>query len=256
MDNIWIKIFLVALFAFVIYREILKTAAKHTDYRSVPRTKANFSHFLFIGAVVGIFTYAGMSLTRIETRDLRPYLPSTASQMVSIFDPGVIELNGMVIKTNLAKPGELASLANKLTQGCEGNDGCEAQKMFDYVTAIPYHTDHTSRNALDVIETNWGDCDDKTNLYASLLNEKKIDYKFVYVPNHVFMAVHLNNTRLLPFLAASLTIQEKKYYYAETTASHAKLGEFNGQFPSSFEGIYDLKEHRDVALNTVVFRMI
>lgn len=246
-----IKVAVVAFIGFFVYREILKSLTLPSAQRAKP--KAGFLSLVGVGAAVSGFVYVGMSMTLIETRDLRPYIRSP--QMVSIFDKGVIELNGMVIKTNLAPPGELAPLANQLSSGCHGNDGCEAQKLFDYVTRIPYRSDHTSRSAKAVIATNWGDCDDKSNLFASLLNERGIDYRFVYVPHHVFVVVHIEDTRLLPFLSARLSIDGKNYYYAETTASGAKIGEFNGQFPYSFEGIYDLKNDHSVDLETVSFRM-
>lgn len=254
MDTFWLKAAVLLVLAALVYREILKTASK-TDPAPVKKKAGAFS-LLSVGAVVGIFTYVGMSVTWIETRDLRPYVPKMSGELVSPFDSGVIELNGMVIKTNLARSGELSELARTLAHGCEGNDGCEAQKLFDYVTAIPYRTDHTSRNALEVVQTNWGDCDDKTNLYASLLNERGIDYRLVYVPHHVFMAVHTRDSSSLPMLAASLTIGGEKYYYAETTAKGARIGEFNGQFPSSFVGVYDLKANESIDVDRVAFRIM
>ncbi|MCI4405710.1 MAG: transglutaminase domain-containing protein [Sulfuricurvum sp.] len=247
--ELWIKIAVILLIAFFVYREILKSAQKP----SIQTSKASFMSLVGVGGVVGVFTYVGMSMTWVETRDLRPYHPENSSQFVSLHDRGVIELNGMVIKTNLAHKGELAPLAEKLTQGCNGDDGCEAQKLFDYVTAIPYRTDYTSRNALTVVKSNWGDCDDKSNLFASLLNERGIDYRFVYVPHHVFVAVHINDTRNVPFLNAKLTMEGKDFYYAETTASGAKIGEFNGQFPYSFEGIYDMNKNKPEELSNVKF---
>lgn len=251
MENLWIKITVVAIIAVVVYREILKSVSKPSNQSPTHKSKAGFLSFIGLGSAVGGFMYVGMSITLIETRDLRPYIQSP--QMVSLFDRGVIQLNGMVIKTNLARNGELTPLANELTLGCNGNDGCEVQKMFDYVTHIPYQTDHTSRNAKEVIATNWGDCDDKSNLFASLLNERKIDYRFVYVPHHVFVVVHIENTDTLPFLRAKLTIDHKDYYYAETTSTGARIGELNGQLPYNFEGIYDIKNDKEVDLERVKF---
>ncbi|MFA5215600.1 transglutaminase family protein [Sulfuricurvum sp.] len=254
--ELWIKIAVILFIATLVYREIIKSATQHSK-RPIQKTKASFMSLLSIAGIVGLFTYAGMSITLIETRDLRPYShPSLSSpQFVSLYDKGVIEFNGMVIKTNLAREEELAPLAERLTQGCNGDDGCEAQKLFDYVTAIPYRTDYTSRNALTVVKSNWGDCDDKSNLFASLLNERGLEYRFVYVPHHVFVAVHLNDTKNIPFLNAKLTMEGKNFYYAETTASRAKIGEFNGQFPYSFEGIYDIQKNRPEELSNVKFSL-
>jgi hypothetical protein len=255
MENLGIKIFVSILFGLFLYREIIRSATLHSTQAPYTKSKASFINLLIVGSVVSAFVYAGMQITFIETRDLRPYIPKHFNELVSPFEKGVIELNGMVIKTNLANKGELLPLATRLTQGCNGNDGCEAQKLFDYVTHIPYKTDYTSRNALEVIRTNWGDCDDKSNLFASLLNEKGIDYLFVYVRHHVFVVVHVDNTSEIPFLNARLRINGKDYYYAETTADGSRIGEFNGQFPYSFEGIYDIKNNGAVDKRDVGFRM-
>lgn len=254
--DIGIKITAVIIITILVYREIIKSASKQSAHTDHPKSKASFISLIMVGMSVGAFVYAGMSISFIETRDLRPYRQNTSPEMVSMFDKGVIELNGMFIKTNLAKTGELKSLSERLTQGCNGDDGCEVQELLDYVTHIPYKTDYTSRNAKAVIKTNWGDCDDKSNLFASLLNEKGLDYKFVYVPHHVFVVVHLDDTSVLPFLNAKLIIDGKNYYYAETTSSGSRIGEFNGQFPSSFEGIYDIRKNESIDLNRVKFRLV
>jgi len=252
--DLWIKIALVAIIVIFVYREILKSVAKLSEKIPTPKNKAGLLSFIGIGTAVSTFIYIGMSITLIETRDLRPHLQSP--QIVSLHDRGVIMLNGMVVKTNLARNGELTSLANELTLGCNKNDACEVQKLFDYITHIPYKTDHTSRAPKEVIATNWGDCDDKSNLFASLLNEKGIDYRFVYVPHHVFVVVHVKDTSALPFLRAKLTIDNQDYYYAETTATGASIGQYNGQFPYSFEGIYDIKNNKEVDLKEVSFGIV
>lgn len=256
--DIWIKIAIVIVFGLLVYREILKSAAlNHTAISiSTAKNKAGIMSFILVGACVGLFVYVGLSITNIQTRDLKPYRLPNSPEFVSIFDKGVIELNGHYIKTNLAKPGELSGLASNLTQKCHGNNACEINTLFDYVTHIPYRTDQTSRSPKQVLQTNWGDCDDKSNLFASLLNERGFDYRFVYVPHHVFMVVQVEDESLLPLLSANLTIDGKKYYYAETTAKGSRIGEFNGQFPYTFEGIYDIKNNEAVDMNKVSFRMM
>ncbi len=248
VENLGIKIALLALIVFFLYRAIAQSLTSPVPQ---PKTKAGIWSLLTVGTLVSGFVYLGISFTSIETRDLRPLIRSP--QFVSIYDPGVIELNGMFIKTNLAHKGELRPLADRLSAGCHGSDGCEIAQFFDYVTHIPYKTDHTSRHPSDVLQTNWGDCDDKSNLFASLLQERGYDYRFVYVPHHVFVVVHLQDTRYLPFLSAKLTIDGKDFYYAETTSTGAKIGDFNGQFPYKFEGLYDIENDREVPLECVAF---
>lgn len=250
----WIKLFLLVLFGFFLYRQILKSTAQNPQRR---QSKAGFWTFAGIGGAVGLFVYAGMSISLIETRDLRTVSTSKHSpQIVSIFDSGVIEVGDMVIKTDLAPKGSLEPLAKKLTDPCKGDQECEVQAMFDFVTTIPYKTDYTSRSPKSVLESNWGDCDDKTNLFASLLEEKGYQYALVYVPHHVFVAVHLDDPSNLPLLKARIMIDQKPYYYAETTAKNARIGEFNGQFPNSYLGIYDLHNHREIDLDQISFHLI
>lgn len=253
--DLWIKITVIILFSLLVYREILRSAVlKNAPLSSTTsKNKAGILSFLMVAISVGLFVYAGISITNVQTRDLRPYRLAQTPEFVNIFDKGVIELNGQYIKTNLSKPGDLKNLAAQLTQQCQGNDACEIQNMFDYVTHIPYKTDHTSRSSKEVLQTNWGDCDDKSNLFASLLNERDFDYRFVYVPHHVFVVVHVEDDKSLPLLSARLTIDSKKYYYAETTASEAYIGTFNGQFPYAFEGIYDIRKNEAVDLKKVSF---
>ena len=255
--DIWIKITVIVVFSLLLYREILKSAAlKKTPLSSIPsKSKAGAMSLLMVGVSVGLFVYVGVSITNIQTRDLRPYKPNNSPEMISIFDKGVIELNGQYIKTNLATSGELTALASNLTQKCNGNDACEIENLFDYVTRIPYRTDYTSRSPKEVLRTNWGDCDDKSNLFASLLNERGFDYRFVYVPHHVFVVVHVEDESQLPFLSAKLTIDGKAYYYAETTAAGSHIGTFNGQFPYAFDGIYDIVKNEAVDLKSVSFWM-
>jgi hypothetical protein len=63
----------------------------------------------------------------------------------------------------------------------------------------------------------------------------------------------MEDTDELPFLSARLRIEGKDFYYAETTSTGAKIGEFNGQFPHNFEGIYDIQKDEAVELENVSF---
>ena len=65
--------------------------------------------------------------------------------------------------------------------------------------------------------------------------------------------VHINDTALVPFINARLRIDGQDYYYAETTAAGVSVGTFNGQFPFMFEGVYDMKEHKEDNLKEISF---
>ncbi len=101
--DLWIKITVVVLIAVLVYREILKSVSKPSNHTPSPKSKAGFLSFIGLGSAVSGFMYVGMSMTFIETRDLRPYIQSP--QMVSLYDSGVIQLNNMVIKSIWLKMG-------------------------------------------------------------------------------------------------------------------------------------------------------
>ena len=71
--DIWIKITIVFVFCLLVYREILKSAALNSSAVSIPtaKNKAGIMSLLMVGFSVGIFVYVGLSITNIETRDLR-----------------------------------------------------------------------------------------------------------------------------------------------------------------------------------------
>lgn len=77
----------------------------------------------------------------------------------------------------------------------------------------------------------------------------------MYVPHHVFVVVHVEDEHSLPFLTAKLIIDGKKYYYAETTAKGSHIGEFNGQFPYVFEGVYDIQNNEVIDKKNISFWM-
>jgi hypothetical protein len=179
---------------------------------------------------------------------------AAATAFIVKMGEGMIDVNGDHIHTNLAKRGELKELADRLTAGCNDNDALEIQKLFDYVTAIPYRSDHTSRHPSDVISSNWGDCDDKSNLFASLLQERGHEYRFVYVPEHVFVVVHIKNKQASKASKAKLIIDGKPFYYAETTLTGARIGTYNDCPLKSIDGVYDVRRKVSVAMENISFK--
>lgn len=113
-------------------------------------------------------------------------------------------------------------LANHLTKNCQGNDGCEVQSMLDFVTAIPYKVNESiARSSRQVVEQNFGDCDDKSNLLISMLKVKGYEAYFVLVPKHIFVIVHLKEKT--PHVKA-LWVNDKPYYILESTAKGSPIG--------------------------------
>ncbi len=112
-------------------------------------------------------------------------------------------------------------LADFLTKNCKGDKTCEVQSMLDFVTAIPYKINESiARNSKQVVEQNFGDCDDKSNLLISMLKVRGYEAYFVLVPKHIFVIVNLENQ----VNKKALYVNDKKFYILESTATGSKIG--------------------------------
>lgn len=113
-------------------------------------------------------------------------------------------------------------LANFLTKSCNKDKVCEVQSILDFVTKIPYKINESiARSAKQVVEQNYGDCDDKSNLLISLLKVKGYEAYFVLVPKHIFVVVNMQNIKLN---TKALYINDKPFYILESTANASKIG--------------------------------
>jgi hypothetical protein len=116
----------------------------------------------------------------------------------------------------------ISQKAIELTQGCK-DKLCQAQKILDYVTTIPYVVNRfTAQKPQQTIQNNFGDCDDKSNLLISLLYALEMEAYFVLVPKHIFVIVSIDDERLSS--KKGLWVEEKKYYILESTAKGSKVG--------------------------------
>lgn len=112
-------------------------------------------------------------------------------------------------------------LADFLTKNCKGDKTCEVQSILDFVTAIPYKINESiARNSKQVVEQNFGDCDDKSNLLISMLKVRGYEAYFVLVPKHIFVIVNLENQ----INKKALYVNDKKFYILESTATSSKIG--------------------------------
>jgi len=142
-------------------------------------------------------------------------------------------------------------LSAKLTRNCTSRV-CEVQRMLDYVSVIPYKVNHSiARSGKNVVKNNYGDCDDKSNLLISMLNMQGYEAYFVFVPEHVFIAVNmkqkLRNKK-------ALYLNNNPFYILETTAKLSKLG-----FPfkykiSDIKAVIDPFENKKVAVNHIAYK--
>ena len=114
------------------------------------------------------------------------------------------------------------NLSDFLTKDCNKNEICEVQNILDFVTKIPYKiNENVAKNPKKVVEQNFGDCDDKSNLLISLLKQKNYEAYFVLVPEHIFVIINLESENLQKL---ALYINDKRFYILESTATDSKIG--------------------------------
>ncbi|MFY9106477.1 hypothetical protein [Aliarcobacter cryaerophilus] len=112
-------------------------------------------------------------------------------------------------------------LADFLTKNCKQDTICEVQNMLDFVTQIPYKINESiAKSPKKVVEQNFGDCDDKSNLLISLLKTKDYEAYFVLVPEHIFVIINLEEN----IDKKALYVNHKKFYILESTATNSKIG--------------------------------
>lgn len=132
-----------------------------------------------------------------------------------------IDIDGATYVNQVKTDDYTKNLAHNLTKDCL-TKVCEVQSMLNLVTEIPYRINESiARSGKHVIEQNFGDCDDKSNLLISMLKAKGYEAYFVLVPKHIFVIVNLN--LILPNKKA-LYINGRPFYKLETTATGSSIG--------------------------------
>lgn len=132
-----------------------------------------------------------------------------------------IDIDGLTYVNQVRRDDYTKQLAKDLTKDCQTRV-CEVQSMLDLVTNIPYKINESvARSGKNVLEQNFGDCDDKSNLLISLLKVKDYEAYFVLVPRHIFVVVNLGI--ILPNKKA-LYINGRPFYKLESTAKNSPIG--------------------------------
>ncbi len=143
-------------------------------------------------------------------------------------------------------------LSDFLTKSCDKIKVCEVQGILDFVTNIPYKINpSTAKNPKTVVEQNFGDCDDKSNLLISLLKQKGYEAYFVLVPEHIFVIINLDKINLN---RPALYVNDKKFYILESTAANSKIG-----FPLKYkldeiEAVVDPFINKKIVINDLEYK--
>ena len=163
-----------------------------------------------------------------------------------------ISIDGATYVNQVRQDYYTKKLSNFLTKNCLGDELCEVQSMLDFVTRIPYKVNKSvARSPKHVVEQNFGDCDDKSNLLISLLKTKGYESYFVFVPKHVFVIVKLKQKIKNK---KAIYVNKQAFYKLETTARGSKIG-----FPLKYklediEAIIDPFKNRKLVIKSLEYK--
>lgn len=157
----------------------------------------------------------------------------------------------------VAKPGEptLKRLADELLKGVPDNREARIQRLVDFVsTEIEYsYTEAVApseklKRASETLMTRNGDCSNKTILLASLLEQIGEEYRLLYCPQHITVAVPqggFSNENGLDF-----TWDGKPWMIAETTLAGFQVGLTRVQ---EFTRLTKINYVQDPKLSEIIF---
>jgi hypothetical protein len=170
------------------------------------------------------------------------------------FKKSVIE--NSTFQNNTDDTGKLKQLAQAITAQCNHDENCEIESIYKYVTKIPYYAGGDSvKTPIEVLSSNSGDCDEKSFLMATLLQENEHNSLLIFTKQneiyHTFLGIAIKNNQVLDQNSTFLEIDGKKYYYAETTQSEWEIGDFNGYDKKDIVGIYDIENKKNISLKKV-----
>jgi len=121
-----------------------------------------------------------------------------------------------------------------------------------FVQSIPYSTDLNStgyeeypRFPIEVLVDQTGDCDCKSDLFATLTLDLGYGAVFINPPDHLAVGVLGNNLQ-----GTYWTYQNQTYYYAETTGVGFKVGDLPDVFKDQTAYVYPIDENNQYIVNS------
>ncbi|MDP2850719.1 MAG: hypothetical protein Q8M43_04765 [Sulfuricurvum sp.] len=174
-------------------------------------------------------------------------------QTITVPPPNAIKVGEFYAPYYIDENSKLNTIIENLKERCSRDEVCEVTQAFKYVSQIPYIRSETHRTPVDVIVKNGGDCDEKAQLFAMILIETNHNCVVVYTKDHAFIAVEIENTSKINRNNARLKIENKDYFYAETTDKNGYVGKFNGVYPDEIQGIYHINEKRNIPKEEIEF---
>ena len=163
-----------------------------------------------------------------------------------------IDINGLTYVNQVRTDEYTLRLANHLIKDCYKNELCEVQEMLNFVTRIPYKVNEgIAKSSKQVVNQNYGDCDDKSNLLISMLKVKGYEAYFVLVPKHIFVIVNLKSKLANK---KALYVNKKPFYILESTATNSKIG-FRLKYSfDEIEAIIDPFENKQLVVDEIEYK--
>ncbi len=204
------------------------------------------NQMVFLSIVVFVGTYVYRNYISNKDYSIPKYIT---------FKKSIIEK--LTFQNNTDDTGKLKQLAQEITIQCNHDENCEIENIYKYVTKIPYFAGGTTvKTPTEVLLSNSGDCDEKSFLMATLLKEKEHNSLLIFTKQneiyHTFLGIEINKQNT-DQKNTFLKINNKKYYYAETTSSESYIGEFNGYNKKDIVGIYDIENKKNISIKKIEF---
>lgn len=200
---------------------------------------------------IGLYSVAGIIAYTLYARANMP--PETDAEYCE--RKGMVKIHNRFYKYDVYQHDEMKPLVDMLIKGCNNDPYCEVDRAYQYVLKIPYKESTTNRNPSDVINQNSGDCDEKSFLLATLLLQKKHPSLLITTKDHGFIGVHLPDEKDIQSPNSYVTVDGKKYYFAETTTPTGYIGQYNGIKIEEIEGVFDMMAKKEIPMEQVVFHL-
>lgn len=186
-----------------------------------------------------------------NSKNISADINRTQVKTIIIPPPNAIKVGELYAPYYIDEHSTLKTIIKNLQDRCSGDEACEVNQAFSYVSHIPYVRSDKHRTPIDVISKNGGDCDEKAQLFAMILLETNHNCLLIYTKDHTFIAVEIANPFKMNPKSTRLTIGGKEYFYAEVTDPNGYVGKFNDIYPHQFQGIYHVNEKKNIPIDSI-----
>lgn len=173
--------------------------------------------------------------------------PTPEEEKAYMQEHNLIKLGNEYHWCGIKESKDILPVTKALDIGCL-NDLCRITKYYDYVKQIPYEkgTEGKDKNAIDVMQEWKGDCDERSDLLASMMLANGYKVILIYTKNHALTALNIPNYESNEN-RSYVQYQGRKYYIAETTNINGQLGAYNNEVMHNIKFIYDVNEKKVVS---------